>query len=302
MKAMTYIGLPLGVLALSTSAIFVRLADAPPSIAALYRLLFAALVLAPVVLLSKNRRRELVEMPRKQVVLSILSGALLAVHYILWFESLALTSVASSTVIVTLQPIFSMLLGYFFLRERQTKTALLGCAVALGGSFVIGYGDFQGGGQALLGDVLALVAAAVISGYFFVGQHIRKSTSAEVYSLLGYSGSVLFLAAYALVKGDAFFPYSAFTWQCFLGLALVSTIMGQFVFNVLLKRLSATTISVGILGEPVGTCILAYFILGEGIGYQQGIGIAVILGGLALYFLSVARVERRATTSEGVRP
>lgn len=275
-----------GVFALSTSAIFVKLADAPPAITAFYRLLFTLLLLLPTVLFSRTRREEFHSLGKKQWILSVLAGILLAIHYILWFESLNYTSVASSTVIVTLQPLFSILLGFFFLKERQNRVALAGCFIAIAGSCIIGYGDFQSGSQALFGDLLALLAAAFISVYFFIGQQMRKTTSATLYSVLGYSGSVIFLAIYALVKQEPFFSYASISWRCFFGLAFVSTIFGQFLFNLLLKWLSATTISMSILGEPVGTCILAFFILHESIGAQQGIGMAVILGGLTLYFLS----------------
>ena len=276
-----------GVAALSTSAIFVKLANAPSAITALYRLFFAWLILLPAVLLQRERRAEFRQLSKRQWGLSILSGILLAIHYILWFESLNYTSVASSTVIVTLQPIFTILLGYFFLGERQNWIAGTGCLIAIAGSILIGYGDFQIGAQALIGDLMALLAAALISGYFFIGQLTRKNTSASLYSVLGYGSSVVFLAIYALIQGNSFFAYSAATWKSFLGLAFVSTVLGQFVFNLLLKGLPATTISMSILGEPVGTCILAYFILQERISLRQGIGMLVILGGLALYFLSV---------------
>ncbi len=293
MKSFTsYAALIFGVFALSTSAIFVKLANAPSAITAFYRLLFTLLLLLPVVLLNRDRRNEFRALHKKQWLLSIASGVLLAIHYILWFESLNYTSVASSTVIVTLQPLFAILLGFCFLKERQNKVALVGCFVAILGSCIIGYGDFQSGAQALLGDLLALLAAAFISIYFFIGQLMRKTTSASVYSVLGYSGSVIFLAIYALLKQDSFFAYSATTWKCFFGLALVATVFGQFVFNLLLKWLPATTISMSILGEPVGTCILAFFILHETIGLQQGVGMVVILCGLTLYFLS-APIEKR---------
>lgn len=275
-----------GVFALSTSAIFVKLAKSPSAITAFYRLLFTLLLLLPSVLFSRKRRAEFYNLGKKQRILSVSAGILLAIHYILWFESLNYTSVASSTVIVTLQPLFSILLETIFLKERQNKVALVGCLIAIAGSCVIGYGDFQSGSQALLGDLLALLAAAFISIYFFIGQLMRKTTSASLYSVLGYSGSVIFLAIYALINQESFFSYPSATWQCFFGLAVVSTIFGQFLFNLLLKWCSATTVSMSILGEPVGACILAFFILHETIGARQGIGIAVILGGLTLYFLS----------------
>ena len=285
-KLISYGGLLCGVLALSTSGIFVKLAEAPSAITAFYRLLFALLILIPFVLLSRERRAELLTLPLKNRVLSVLSGVLLAIHYILWFESLRHTSLASSTVLVTLQPVFTILFSFLFLRERQTKIGMTGCLVALVGSFIIGYGDFRTGTEALMGDLMALLAAALISMYFFIGQQLRKDTSATVYSVLGYSGSVVFLAVYALLRQEPFFGYELPVWQCFLGLGLVSTVLGQFVFNLLLKWLPATTISMSILGEPVGTCILGYFILQETIGFRQGLGMLVILGGLRVYFLA----------------
>ena len=299
-RLISYLALICGVFFLSTSAIFVKVAEAPSAITAFYRLFFALLILIPAVVLSPGRRAELKALPVKRWVMSIASGVLLGIHYILWFESLRFTSVASSTVLVTLQPLFTILFSFVVLRQKQTRLGLLGCAIALAGSFLIGWGDFQVGREAFFGDLLALLAAALISLYFFIGQFVRKDTSATVYSVLGYGGSVLFLLVYALVRGESFFGYSGATWGAFLGLAFVSTILGQFVFNLLLKWLPATSISMSILGEPVGTCILAYFFLQERIGLRQGLGMAIILGGLAVYFLAGPLEKRKKRVQNGI--
>jgi drug/metabolite transporter (DMT)-like permease len=119
-----YFALLFGVCSLSTSAVFVRLANAPSAVTAFYRLLFAALILLPFLLCSKKNRRELLTLSKKQWRLGLLAGQLLAVHYVLWFESLRFTSVASSTVLVTLQPLFSIAGGRFFLRERYDRLAV----------------------------------------------------------------------------------------------------------------------------------------------------------------------------------
>ncbi|WP_341357627.1 DMT family transporter [Rossellomorea sp. y25] len=282
---MTYTTLFLAVFALSTSAIFVKLADAPATITAFYRMLFAALLLLQFLVSSKSNRKELSTLTKKQWGLGLLSGVFLATHYVLWFESLHYTSVASSTVIVTLQPLFAMVGGYFLFKERYRLGALIGCLVAIVGSFVIAWQDFQISGEALFGDILAFIAAGVITAYFFVGQHIRKKLSLIPYTIIGYASSSLFLWIFALTQDVSFRDYSSQTWWYFLLLALVSTIFGQTVFNWLLKWLSTTVISMGILGETIGTCLLAYFILGEVISLQQGIGIALILIGLALFLL-----------------
>ncbi len=281
-----------GVLSLSTSAIFVRLAHAPSAVTAFFRLLFASLLLLPFLLGSKQNRQQVRALSPKQWGLAVVSGLLLALHYVLWFESLRYTSVASATVIVTLQPIFSITIGYFVLKERFSRQAIFGCLIAMLGCLVIGWGDFQISTRSLLGDLMAFLAAGIISIYFFIGQNIRQQLSAVSYSVIGYLSSSAFLACYAVVEHNDFVGYPRTTWLAFGGLALISTVCGQFVFNWILKWLPATVISVSILGEIIGTCILAYFILHEVISLQQGVGIIVILIGLARFFLS-PKVEQK---------
>ncbi|NWK69855.1 DMT family transporter [Bacillus paramycoides] len=282
---LSYFILFFGVFALSTSAIFVKLADAPAAIIAFYRLLFAALILLPLLLFNKNNRNELKTLTKKQWGFGFISGLFLATHYVLWFESLQYTSVASSTVIVTLQPLFSMIGGYFLFKERFTKGAVIGCLIAISGSIMIGWQDFQISGEALYGDILAFIAAGIITAYFFISQHVRKELPLIPYSVISYGSSSLVLGIFAYTQQSSFFSYSAQTWWSFIGLAFIATILGQTIFNWLLKWMSTTVISMSILGETIGTCILAYFILNETISLQQGAGILLIFIGLSLFLL-----------------
>lgn len=288
----TYAALILGVAALSASAIFVKTADAPSPVIALYRLFITGLVLTPFLVFSEKRRVELRSLKPVQMGLVVLSGLLLAVHYVMWFESLRYTSVSSSTVLVSLQPLFSLFFGFVFLKEKARKSAIVGCLIAIFGSCIIGWGDFQVSAAALTGDVLALAAAGVISLYFLIGQVVRKEISVVTYSVPSYFSSAAFLLGYALLEGDALTGYSQSTWAAFLGLAFISTIGGQFVFNLLLKKISATAVTMSILGEPIGTCILAYIILYERIAARQLFGIIVILIGLSVFFVYPVLADR----------
>lgn len=281
----TYLILFGGVFALSTSAIWVRVAAAPSSVTAFYRLAITAAAMLPFFLLSKSCRAEVKALRRGQWGRTMAAGAFLALHYLLWFESLNYTSIASSTVIVCLQPLFSIVLERVLLKSRFRPAALVGCGIALIGSVIIGCGDFQISGLSLLGDVLAFVAAGVISGYYFLGQTIRKEVSALTYSVLAYITSAAVLLIYTLVRGEALTGYPSQTWLAFVGIALIATVGGQFVFNLLLKQLPASAVTMSILGEPIGTCILAYLFLHESISLQQLIGIVTIIGGLSVYFL-----------------
>ena len=290
-KPMMYLTLFFGVFCLSSSAIFVKLSSAPSSITAFYRLLFTAIMLLPALVFSRQNREALLGITRKQAMQILAAGFLLAVHYVLWFESLRYTSVASSTVLVTLQPLFSIVWGYLFFKERYSKTALMGCAIAIGGAMIIGWGDFRISGLALLGDIMAFAAAGVISGYFLIGQKVRSELPVVPYSIAGFLSSAFFLALYSMATGASFTGYDQNTWLAFLGIAFLATICGQFLFKVLLKRLPATFITMSILGESVGTCILAYFILHEALSLRQLVGIVVILGGLLIFFMNQNKKE-----------
>jgi len=289
----SYFILFFGVFALSTSAIFVKLADAPAAIIAFYRLLFATVILLPLLLFNKRNRNELKTLAKKQWGFGFLSGLFLAAHYVLWFESLQYTSVASSTVIVTLQPLFSMIGGYFLFKERFTKGAVIGCLIAISGSIVIGWQDFQISGDALYGDILAFMAAGIITAYFFISQHIRKDLSLIPYSVISYGSSACFLGIFAYMQQQSFIHYATQTWLSFIGLAFIATILGQTIFNWLLKWMSATVISMSILGETIGTCVLAYFILSETITLQQALGISIIFIGLTLFLLQPKLANRK---------
>ncbi|MCT4634199.1 MAG: DMT family transporter [Firmicutes bacterium] len=279
----SYIVLIFGVIALSTSAVFAKLAKAPSSIIAFYRLVFSSIALLPVLLSKKNLMDEIKSLSRKQVYLGITSGIFLALHYVLWFESLKYTSVASSTVIVTLQPLFSVAGGYMIFGDKINRKSMLGIIIAIVGSIIIGMGDFQIGPKAFIGDIMALLAAAIITAYFLVGQHLRKKLSVIPYSLMGYISSSIFLFIYSLMTGVSFTGYDKNTWLMFLGLALISTILGQMLLNWVIKWLNTTIVSVGILGESIWAIIFSYIFLKETISVQQGLGISIILIGLGVF-------------------
>ncbi|MEI0551153.1 DMT family transporter [Brachyspira intermedia] len=283
----------IGVMALSASAIFVKLANAPSSIIAFYRIFISFCFISLITISKKSSREELLSISRKEIILSIVSGLSLALHYFLWFQSLSLTSVASSTVIVTLQPLFAFVAGHFFFKEQYSKLAVLGFVIAVMGSVIIGWGDFQISSKALLGDFIAFISAGLISAYFIIGQYTRRRLSALTWISLTYFSAFIFLGILSYIMKIPFIGYSLNTWINILGITFISTMLGQVIFTWLLKYFSATIISMTILGEAVGTCILGYFILHESISFKQFIGIAVILIGIGLFLW-----EKRKTISQ----
>ncbi len=283
-----YIAVVIGVITVSSSAVLVKLADhAPAAIIANYRLLFAILIMAPFILMKHRHEFRLIQ--RKDWLFSALAGVFLALHFILWFESLNYTSVASSVVLVTLQPIFAFLGTYFFFRERFSPGAVISMIIALFGSMIISWGDFRISGMALFGDILALLGAVTITAYFLLGQRLRRNLSLMTYTFIVYGFGTITLIIYNVVLQNPFFGYPADHWWIFLALAIFPTFFGHTLFNWALKWLSTSTISMGIVFEPIGATILAYIILGEQVTGSQWLGGTIVIFGLFLFIVSTSR-------------
>ncbi|TFB13228.1 EamA family transporter [Filobacillus milosensis] len=291
-----YIAVGIGVLSVSTSAIFVRLADAPSSIIANYRLLLAVLIMLPLVLLKY--RKELTQISKKDWLFSTASGIFLSLHFIFWFESLNHTSVASSVVLVTTQPIWAFIGSYFFFKERFTSGAVISLIIALTGSVIISWGDFQISGMALFGNFLALMGAITITGYFLFGQNVRQRLSLVTYTFVVYGISSITLIMYNIILNEPFFGYSSDTWLYFVALAVIPTFFGHSLFNWAIKWVSASTITMGILLEPVGASILAYYILDELVTVPQFLGGTIVIFGLALFIFSTSKKKKVKVISE----
>ncbi|UHA62092.1 DMT family transporter [Metabacillus litoralis] len=278
-----YAALVVGVLSVSTSAIFVKVTSAPAPVIAFYRLFFATILIAPVFLIK--HRSELKTLSKVDWLYSTIAGVFLAFHFILWFESLNYTSVASSVVLVTLQPLFAFVGTYLFFKEKVSKMALCSGILAITGSMIISWGDFKISGLALFGDILSLVACAMITAYLLFGQGIRKRHSLTLYTFIVYGISSITLLLYCLLLQYPLGPYPTTDWYYFILLAIIPTLLGHSLFNWSLKWVSTNTISVMILFEPIGSIILAYFFLGEKMIPSQVAGGSIIMVGILLFVL-----------------
>ena len=268
-----FILLPLGIIAVSTASIFIKLCDAPALIIATYRMVLASLILLPFAAYRKIwsgwRGSDLRWL--------VLSGLFLSLHFAFWIASLKYTSVASSVVLVTTHPIFVGMGAWLFLKERLGLNLILGILLSVLGSGLIGYGDMTLSSDALMGDGLALLGAVTASGYFLVGRKMRRTQDLFSYIFPVYSTAGLGLIIFSLFLQKPFFGYSSPTYIFLLLLAIVPQLIGHTTFNWALKYLPASMVAITILGEPIGSTILAYFILGEGLTTWK------VLGGISIF-------------------
>ncbi|QGQ96739.1 DMT family transporter [Paenibacillus psychroresistens] len=273
----------MGIVAISLSSIFIRWSSAPISIMAMYRLLMINACMLPFLVFHRHEIKHISPLIGFKL---FISGVALGLHFLFWMESLRWTSVASSTTILTLEPIFVMLGSLWIFRQKITRAALLSMVIAIVGASLIGWGDFSFIGTALQGDLLSLLGTLTIVIHMLLGKSLRAHMSAFLYSFFVFLFAGLILAVYNWIQSYSFTAYPPREWGIFLLLALVPTLLGHYLFNYLLKYMSATSVSMTILGEPIGATILAYFILGEQITLLQFIAGCILLVGVALFIRS----------------
>jgi len=279
-----FILLPIGIIAVSTASIFIKLCDAPVLIIATYRMMLASLMLTPFACYQKTWRG----WERNDLGWFFLSGLFLSLHFAFWIASLKYTSVASSVVLVTTHPVFVGIGAWLFLNERLGPSLIFGIALSVLGSGLISYGDMSPSKEVLMGDGLALLGAIAASGYLLVGRKMRKDRNLISYIFPVYSTAGLILILFALIFKNPFFGYSSSTYFYLLLLALVPQVIGHTTFNWALKYLPASAVAITILGEPIGSTLLAYFILGEGLTIWK------VIGGISIFAGILVALRKRA--------
>jgi drug/metabolite transporter (DMT)-like permease len=292
-----------GILAVSTASIFIRFAqvEVPSLVIAAWRLTIASIILVPIAV-TKNKK-ELLGLSRQGLILALLSGFFLALHFATWITSLQYTTVASSVVLVSTIPLWVALLSPFTIKEPIRRIVIIGLIFALLGVIIVAISDTctitPGGlncpnladfmkGRAFFGDILALCGAIAGAGYLLIGRKLRANMSLVSYISLVYGMAAIVLIIIMLAAGLSPFGYSPQSYLWLILLAIIPQLIGHSTFNWALGYLSAAFVSITLLGEPIGSTILAYIILQE-----KPTLIKLIGGGLILVGIYIAsRTER----------
>ena len=274
----------------SWASIFVRLANAPGVVCATWRLIFSTIITLSISVLF-NGLGELVSLNKKTILLAIVSGASLAIHFATWMESLFLLTIAVSVTLVVTYPLITALIEHFILKEKIKIIQWIGITVAFIGASALSFSTINDNplshtSNTILGLVLALVGALAAAIYFVIGRIIRQETSMITYTSITYTSASIVLLLTSILLGYNLVKYDASTWLYFVLLAVVPMLGGHSILNYLLRYIKASVITATVLGEPIGASILAAIILGEVLPIQSYIYIAITLIGIfiVLYF------------------
>ncbi len=284
-----------GVISISTAAIFIRFAqkEADSLVIAAARMTISAIPLIPIILIS--HLNDMRRFTRKNLLLSFLSGFLLALHFAAWITSLEYTSIASSVVIVCTTPIWVTLFGAIAYHEKVRRNTIIGILLALVGGVLVALNEncvlnFSGlvcgfrasgnNGTQVLGNVLAFIGALMAAGYLIIGKEVRKQVSLVPYAFVVYSSSAVILSLLVVITRTPVKIYQPVTYIFLILLAIIPQLIGHSSLNWALKYLSTTYVSIAQMGEPIGSTILAIFIFQEIPSAIKILGAVFILAGI----------------------
>lgn len=274
------------VLAASTSAILIRAGDAPEPVMAFYRVAFTTLLVLP---LARGAGGQLSRTSRRDLLAAAVAGLALAAHFATWFESVDRTTIAASVTLVQTQPIFVVVGAALLLDERITGRVVAGIALALVGIATMSIEGLLGMTAApapLVGNALAVVGAVAAAGYVLSGRSIRQRVAVVPYVLVVYSVAAVGLLGSLLAQGLPLLGYPAHEWLLFLGMAVGPGLLGHTLINWALEHVESSIVSVSLVGEPVGSALLALVIFGEVPGALTLVGGAIVITGIVLTALA----------------
>lgn len=276
------------------AAIFVRLADADPLVTAAYRLLIASLVLLPIA--AFTARGEIRRLGGREWRLIGWASVFLALHFATWIASLDFTSIANSVVLVTLTPVWLVVWSVVALRSPPGPRTWAAIGLALAGSIVMGAGSARLGLETLLGDGLALTGGILFVGFLLLAEAARRTIGLIAFVTLVYSGAAILLWVTVFALELPIVGLSLETYLAFIGLGLVSQIIGHTGFNWAVKAISPMVLALLFLAEPLLSTALGWIYFGEGFARETAVGGGLIL---AAIYLGVRGSETRITEQTG---
>jgi drug/metabolite transporter (DMT)-like permease len=280
--------LAVAVIAVAHGAIFVRLAHAAQPLAiAAWRLTLATAIVLPLVLATSHQKFR--RIGRRELLLTVAAGALLAGHFATWISSLKFTSISNSVLLVSTAPVWVAVIGRLTGTVHLSRLMAIAIGLSILGSMIIAGGSFAIGAGTLRGDLLALLGALCMGAYLLMAQRVQRSVAFGPYVALAYASTAAWLWIAAMTNRTEMSGFDARTWWALAGIAFVSQVIGHSGYNYSLRQLKPEFVAVTLLGEPILASVLGWVL------FTEPIPLATLAGGvLVLIAILLAAQAQRA--------
>lgn len=288
----------LSVSMVSSASILILLSTSPALVIVFWRTLYGAIFMAMIGFTRRDFSALRKPDVKKNWYWLVIIGIILSFHFSTWFQSLRMTTVAASVVLVDSSPIFTAILSTLILGESLRRRSWVGVLVAVAGAIFLAWGDFGGTNIiAFTGDLLALSGALFLALYFIGGRRFAKGMPITVYTSLVYLFAAVTTLFLCITLGYNVLVFKPTEIAIFIALAIFPTVLGHSVNNYLLTKVPAYVVSSAVLGEPIGATILAALIFFQYPSSITLVGFFVILAGVAIVLSDLAFKERSQSLS-----
>jgi drug/metabolite transporter (DMT)-like permease len=279
----------LGVVSVSLSSLFIKLAETAPLKIAFYRTFIASFVYLTV---NFSKDRKLITWSKYHLEL-IISGFLLALHFALWISAFEHTTVAGVVVPLLMQPVVIGFFSWLFFKETVSKKSLVSLAIVLSGILIMNFWDFRITSSFGWGDTLSVLGTIALCFYFLFAKKIGKEIGTLKFNFYTYSLATVFLFSFSILKTFSIETLIIMSYKellLYILLAVVCSFFGYTFINYSFKQLKAVSVAVGLLGEPLLGILWTSIFLGEKLTFPQLIGLLICTLGIWLYFSKTTRI------------
>jgi drug/metabolite transporter (DMT)-like permease len=274
------LSLAIGILCISFSPIFVKLAGVSPIGAAFYRVFVAWVCLIPYCIIKKKFRVD-----KRQLIVALTAGVVFALDVAIWNISLLKISATVSTLIANLAPVWVGLFSFLILRKRSGILFWIGTVIAIAGMVVlVGYQHILHL-QLNTGILLAVLASLFYAAYIMITKTIMSKIDLLSFMFYAMLGASLFLLIVSTAMGNSLVDYSLKVWLCFVGMGLLCQLGGWLTINYAIRYLESTKVSIALLSQTVFAALLAALLLHERLVLNEIVGSVIVLLGIAVTFL-----------------
>jgi len=275
----------IGAVTIAFAPILVRLSELGPMATGFHRFLLA-IPLYWLIAAALPRREEPAgsETPRsvRDFLLIGMAGLYLAADIMAWHYSIQMTTVANSTLLANVAPVFVVLGGWLLFRTRVTGTYLTGLAAAMTGVFILSRASLSLSEDHFYGDLLGVLTAVFYAAYQMSVERLRRRFSTMTIMKYAIPVSALCMVPAALASGEELFPVTLAGWAFLIALAAGPQVFGQGLIAWALAHLPVAFASVSLLLQPVTAALVAWMLFDEVIGPQQAVGGVIVLAGIML--------------------
>lgn len=279
-------------ISIASAIVFIKLSEVDATSTLMLRMFFAGAFVSTIAAWPSPGKEEIEEKTSNKYGrttmfgLLILSGAISTVDMLSNHWAVRMTSLANTSVLMSLSPVFVALIAFLFMKERIGFYQFLALSLCVSGACLV---LFDGGSsislteKSVIGSLLALNSALFYAIYLVLVKSLRNHFTSRQIIVWNSLTCAFLLLPIAFITSPQILPHSTIGWLTIILLALISQLLGHGLMAYALKHVDVGLASISTLTSPIIAILFGFFIFDEKLNLLQWGGVAAVLIGVWWY-------------------